>query len=140
MNISARRKQSEVSDILTKSDEQIQTDVDLLAPLIETLEELKAELAEEIEKYPTIDISSAPHGHMATVQLKRSVSNSSFTVSRCRATNQFLIEEHKIDYIFGDNPREDRHLFSQSTDALHFLVEKIGEHVGAARAHKDRER
>ena len=80
------------------SDADVAGRIRMMDPVIKALNYLKAEVGE----VKGIEISPAPHGHMAIIRLKGISSYQSFSISTNSGNSRFQVEEHR-SYSFSSN-------------------------------------
>jgi hypothetical protein len=99
--------------------------IKMMTPVIEALISLKAEVG-EVEG---LEISLAPHGHMATIRMNSFGSRHFLSVSTNVGNSRFEVDEHRDDSLAPDS--FERHEFSSAEDLLKFLLDAIGKHIAS---------
>lgn len=118
-----------------ESDADIAVRVKMMGPIIEALNSLK----QEVGSVEGLEISPAPHGHMATVRLKSSASQQSLSISTNIGNSQFQIEEH-LYYTFSSDSFEKRHEFTSAEDVLTLVVDAVGKHIASNQVLSERKK
>jgi len=119
------RERKQLHDFYDKHDADIAGRIEKMSPLIESLHSLK----NEIGKVDGIDISPAPHGHMATVYVNSSTQQQAYSISTDIGNTCFKVEERR-SYNFGDcDVIEKTHRFESPDLALNLIVDAIGKHI-----------
>ncbi len=108
------------------NDAKMAKSVSLLRPLLELLEALRVEL----RKAPGVDISIAPHGHMATVTLKGGASNHTLSIATTHDNLEYLITE-SVSYSFDAESTEKNHTFSTANEAMQFILSEVGKLIAS---------
>jgi hypothetical protein len=123
-----------VSELFRAADAAHVKRVEMLRPLLKTLEILKVDVAGE----EGVEISIAPAGHMASIALTSSSSNQRFSLSTSSDNSTFEIEEYASYSFSSDGPHERRHRFAEASEALSMLVKAVGTHIGSGRVVRER--
>lgn len=118
-----------------ESDADIAVRVKMMGPIIEALNSLK----QEVGSVEGLEISPAPHGHMARVRLKSSASQQSLSISTNIGNSQFQIEEH-LYYTFSSDSFEKRHEFTSAEDVLTLVVDAVGKHIASNQVLSERKK
>lgn len=123
-------------EIYDKSDADIAARIEMMRPLISSLKALEL----EIGKVEGIEISPAPHGHMATVQLNSSTLQQSFSISTTSGNLSFEVEE-RSSYKFGDyDTFEKQHRFQAADQVLAIVIEAVGKYIAQQRVLQERKK
>ncbi len=123
-------------EIYDKSDADIATRIEMMRPLISSLKALEL----EIGNVEGIDISPAPHGHMATVKLNSSTLDQSFSISTTSGNSSFKVEELSC-YKFGDyDSFEKQHRFEAADQVLAIVIEAVGKYIAQQRVLQERKK
>jgi hypothetical protein len=128
-------EQNRVSAILNDSKIKIAKGIEMMKPLITLIRALK----EEVGEVEGLVISTAEHGHMATVRAQTSVTTESLSIKTNYGNSAFVIEEFS-SFSIDNSCREDSKEYSSAEDAMARVLEVVGKHIGgqqAQRAHKN---
>jgi len=109
-----------------KSDAGIAKRIEIMRPVIDALEALRREVAD----VKGLTISSASHGHMATIELKGGASTQTLSISTTYDNSQFEIEERTY-YSFDAETSELTHKLSTADEVLELVVGAVGKHVAS---------
>ena len=107
--------------------------VNRLSPLLQLLGTLRVELHES----PGVEISIAPHGHMATVDLKAGASHHTLSLATTYDNSAFLLNEHVV-YSFDAESTERIHTFSTPDDVMRFILGEVGKHIASHEVLRER--
>jgi hypothetical protein len=103
----------------------------MMVPVIAALDSLK----QEVGNVEGLEVTFAPHGHMATVTLKTSFSQRCLSISRNMWTSRFQVEDRR-DFL-SDSDSE-CHEFSSVEDILKLVVDAVGKHIALIEASGER--
>lgn len=109
-----------------KSDASIASRIEIMRPVINALEALRGEVSD----VKGLTISSASHGHMATIEMKGGASTQSLSISTSYDNSQFEIQE-RTSYSFDAETSELTHRLSRAEEVLECVVEAVGKHVAS---------
>ena len=116
-----------------ESDADIAARIKMMAPVHEALKALKVEAGD----VNGLNISPAPHGHMATVKMKSSGSTQRLSISTSIGNSHFTIEEY-LDYVFSAESFEKSYKLASAEDVLKLIVEAVGKHIAADQVLRER--
>src|SRR5262249_50628027 len=100
--------------------------IKMMEPVISALNFLKVEVG-EVEG---LEISVAPHGHMATIRLKSFPSGRTLSISTTNDNSKFEVDESHHDTLFAEKVYE-RHEYSTAEDVLRLVLDAVGKHIAS---------
>lgn len=121
-------------DLFDESDACASEAIEKIKPLIQSLNELKAEIG-DIEG---LTINTYGHGS-ARVEIKSTCSHKSFSISTSIDNTCFLVEEFS-SFVGGyiDDATEKIHSLRSPTRVLNLVVKAIGEHIASKQVFSER--
>jgi hypothetical protein len=120
-------EKNRLNRIYTDMDASIAQRVEKMVPIINALNALKKEIG-EVEG---LEISPAPYGHMATINLKTSVTSDSFSISTNTTNTMYTVRTLHIFYIEDDEPDEKEYNFDDPAKLLKLVIDVIGKHIAS---------
>ncbi len=129
--ISSEKKR--LHDFYDESDASIARRVELMRPVITALAALRSEVGE----VKGLTISTANHGHMATIGLKGGASDHTLSISTAYDNTQFQIEERTYNS-FDDETDEKLHNLATADEVLERVLEAVGKHVASTQVLHER--
>jgi hypothetical protein len=109
-----------------KSDARIAKCIEVMRPVIDALTALQS----EVSNVSGLSISTAGHGHMATVELKGSASSQRLSISTAFGNAAFEIKERAYSS-WNAETAELIHNFSTADEVLEFVLLAVGKHVAS---------
>jgi len=125
-------EQKRVSAILNDSRIKIAKGIEMMKPLITLIRALK----EEVGEVDGLVISTAEHGHMATVRAQTSVTTDSLSIKTNYDNSAFVIEEFS-SFSIDSSCREVSREYSSAEDAMARVLEIVGKHIGGQQAQRE---
>lgn len=129
--ISSEKKR--LHDFYDESDASIARRIELMRPVIIALEALRSEVGE----VKGLTISTASHGHMATIGLKGGASDHTLSISTAYYNTQFQIEE-RTHYSFDAETDEKIHNLATADEVLECVLGAVGKHVASTQVLRER--
>jgi hypothetical protein len=119
-----------------KSDEEHRQRVAKLKPVMATLQAIK----DEVKEHPEIEISISPHGHMATVSLKKHDHRFSISTNYgfSEAANEYFTVEEYQYFDFSGDSSEKAHRLKTEDEVIRLVLEAIGKHIALKQAVDER--
>lgn len=118
-------EKSRLHKFYDQGDARLAAQIEMMSPLIEALKALSAEVGE----VTGLNISSAAHGHMATVELQSSGSRTSLSISTNFTNSGFTVEETAYYEFPHADCVERKYEFASADEALKLIVEAVGKHI-----------
>lgn len=120
--------------LFDRSDVHASEGIEKMKPLIQSLNELKAEIG-DVEG---VTINTYEHGS-ARVEIKSTCSRKSYSISTSIDNTCFMVEEFS-SFVGGyiDNVTEKTHRLQSPTRVLNLIVKAIGEHIASKQVFAER--
>jgi hypothetical protein len=120
-------EKTRLHEFYNETDDRIAKGIEKMVPLIKSLKILKQEIGE----VDGLRIHTAPHGHMATVEIEDSVCSHFMSISTSLDNTQFEIEEKKYLSLGEFEEHEKEYYFDEPSEVLKFIMEPIGKHIAS---------
>ena len=98
-----------------------------MSPIMQALNILN----DEIGEVKGLKISTAPHGHMAIVDIEDSVSSDYFKISTNVGNSKYEVERLSCFNIGDDEPDEKEYNFDDAAEVLRLVIDAIGKHIAS---------
>jgi hypothetical protein len=128
-------EKARVHEILDDADQRSAVQREMLAPLLTLIEALR----DEVGEVDGLEISTAPHGHIAHVRVTSSTFVCRLSISTTFDNSKFEIEEYSY-YTFADGDTERKHRYDTADEAMQYVIKVVGNHIGSAEAHEERKK
>jgi len=129
-DVAASDKKQQVYE---KSDANIARRIEGMRPVMDALEALRREIADVKDG----TISSASHGHIATIELKGGASTQRLVISATHENSLYEIEDRTY-HSFDAETAELMRKLSTANEVLKLVVGAVGKHVAAIEALDER--
>jgi len=124
-------EQNRVSTILNNGKISQAQGIEMMKPVITLLQALK----EEVGEVEGLRISTAPHGHMATVNAGTLVTDDSLSISANYNATAFVVEgsrSYRMDNSHNEYVKE----YSSAEEVMARVLDVVGKHIGGQQAQR----